>query len=109
MNYEDSQNPTSYMKINVMNKLDGSLLLEMPVKTTGDQICKNTLQEWIRIVEPSNLYTANGSDSPQKRLNSEGRTIFFLVRNKQSDLVQEDSSNDYTVLLQERPQFERSK
>jgi hypothetical protein len=32
MNYEDSQKATSYMKINIMNKLDGNLLLGMPVE-----------------------------------------------------------------------------
>jgi hypothetical protein len=35
MNYEDSQKATSNMKINIINKLDGSLLLGMPVETTG--------------------------------------------------------------------------
>jgi hypothetical protein len=66
------------MKVNIMDKLETSLFLGKPVETTGGQICENILQEWIRIVEPSSFVcTTNGNDSPQKRLNSDGRTIFF--------------------------------
>jgi len=46
---------SSYMKINTVNKLDRSLLLGMPVETTGGQICENILQEWTRIVDPSSF------------------------------------------------------
>ena len=43
------------MKINTVNTLDRSLLLGMPVETTGGQICENILQEWIQIVDPSSF------------------------------------------------------
>ena len=32
-----------------------SLLLGMPVGTTGGKICENILQEWIRIVDTSSF------------------------------------------------------
>ena len=46
---------TCCMKINTVNKLDRSLILRMPVETTGGQISENILQEWIRTVQPSSL------------------------------------------------------
>lgn len=60
-----------------MKKLEGSLILEMPVKTTGGQFVKTYFRNGSGWQNHVHLYTGNGNDSKRKRLNSDGRTIFF--------------------------------